>query len=551
MRLDFNPVNGLFALYVPRRGAPIDPDTLMREYGLDFSVAASTYKEAVLFTPQPYAAASFAQYATPAALEKLDWIVREIEASRAPSSGRHFDVPPDRDLWAYQKADLEYMLRRERTMDADEPGLGKTPTSIVYANEIQARQVLVICPAAIRFQWLRRIQEWSTMGVTYRVPNLLMYAVVNGRDGIHPDAAWTVVSYDLARKPGILAALRKIEFDLLIVDEAHYLKSIGSRRSRAVYGGGDDPLYQEALADCAKRMLLLTGTPLPNRPREAYVHARHLDHASIDWLSEERFNDRFNPIAQREVVRKDGSLAVITDERSGRHAELQNRMRAHFMCRHLKREVLTDLKYPLYDLVRVEETAAVRAALKAESLLGIDPDHLEGATADVLGHIAEARRLMGEAMAPQVADYVAMCLDGGEDKITLFYWHISVGHILQERLAKYGVCRVDGSTPPAVRHGRVHEFRTNPKKRVMMGNVLSLGTGTDGLQDVCWHGVIAEPDWVPGNNVQCFDRLDRGGQRNLVHGDICVAPGSLAERVLASALRKLHVTHSALDRRVA
>ena len=78
-----------------------------------------------------------------------------------------------------------------------------------------------------------------------------------------------------------------------------------------------------------------------------------------------------------------------------------------------------------------------------------------------------------------------------------------------------------------------------------------MGVGTDGLQHVCNHAIIAEPDWVPGNNQQAFDRLDRGGQKRQVLGDIFVAPNSFAEKILASALRKGKVINSVLDARVA
>lgn len=563
MRLDYNPTNKQFILSLNRQKDEITAQQAMTEYGLELSLTGSDMKTAVLFTPQPYAAATFAHVASPAALAELDWIVFEVAASRAAVSNTAYPVPRDLldqgiDLWPFQRADLDYMLKRERVLDADEPGLGKTPTAIVYANQIEAQRVLVIVPASIRLQWLQKIAEWSTMGETYDVPNTLAYAVVSGARGVHPNAAWTVVSYELARNPGILAALRQSRYDLLILDEAHYLKTIGAKRTRAVFGGGHDPLYHEALAERAKRVVALTGTPLPNRPREAYVLSRHFDHSAIDWLSEDRFYDRFNPVEVREVeVKQPNGHTIIkryTDERSGRHAELQNRLRANFMTRHLKREVMADLKYPVYELVHVtgneSEAPAIKAALRAESLLGIDPEHLEGANAEVFGHIAEARRIMGEAMAPAVARYVATLLDGGEPKVTLFYWHISVGKVLADQLNRFGVCKVDGSTTPVVKDGLVKRFRTDPACRVMMGNVLSLGTGTDGLQHVCWHAVLAEPDWVHGQNQQCFDRLDRGGQRNLVLGDICVVPGSLAEKVLASALRKGHVTHNTLDRRL-
>jgi len=77
-----------------------------------------------------------------------------------------------------------------------------------------------------------------------------------------------------------------------------------------------------------------------------------------------------------------------------------------------------------------------------------------------------------------------------------------------------------------------------------------MGTGTDGLQAVAWHCVIAEPDWVLGNNQQAIDRLDRGGQTAQVQGDLLVVPGSFSEKVLASALRKGQTVHNVLDRRM-
>jgi SNF2 family DNA or RNA helicase len=78
-----------------------------------------------------------------------------------------------------------------------------------------------------------------------------------------------------------------------------------------------------------------------------------------------------------------------------------------------------------------------------------------------------------------------------------------------------------------------------------------MGTGTDGLQKVSCHALIAEADWVHGNNEQAFARLDRGGQNRTVQGDIFVAPNSFSEKILASSLRKGHTVHAALDKRFA
>lgn len=518
--------------------------SLMREHGMDFSTSASTAGDAILFTKEPYCAVSFAQYATPQARGQLHGIITQIEASWKPESKAHIRCPDDKELWSFQKADIEYALRRKNTLIGDQPGLGKTPVAICYANEIDAKRVLVICPANIRLQWVKKIREWTTLRWPFHV-----HPILNGRHGVHPTAEWTVVSYDLARTEGIGKALAKGNYDLLILDEAHYLKTPDSNRTRAIFGGGRERSF-EALASRSASILALTGTPLPNRPREAYTLSRALCWDAIDWQSEDDFKARFNPSMRREIIDPEtGEKKFYIDERSGRHGELQNRLRANFMTRHLKREVMPQLKMPVYDIISLEETQAVKLALQAESLLDIDPEDLEGADAEVLGHIAVVRRQMGIALAPQVADYVEMLLDGGEEKLVLFGWHIEVLNILQQRLEKYGLVRIDGSTSAARKQKRVDQFVNDPRLQICLGNIQSMGTGTDGLQLVSCHALIAEPDWTPGNNIQAFDRLDRGGQLRTVQGDIFVAPNSFAERILASALRKNQTIHKALDRR--
>lgn len=542
MIMDWIAKTQTFTLTVPRQGC--DAHALMTEHGLDLSLPASSAEQMVFFTREPYAALTFWETATTAARGVLEPLRRQVEASWAPSSDRHISCPPDQELWPFQKASIDYALSRTHCLIGDEPGLGKTPIAICYANEIEAERVLVICPAAIRLQWARRIGEWSTRGGWRR----LVHPITHGRKGVHPKADWTIISYDLARTPPLGKALARQRYDLIVLDEAHYLKTITSRRTRAIFGGGEGREFAP-LIETASRCLALTGTPLPNRPREAYTLARSLCFDSIDWLSEDKFNDRFNPTAKIEGIGRDGRPFVRIDERTGRHAELQNRLRANFMVRHLKREVMPQLHMPIYDLVQLEPTRAIKAALAAESLLDIDPENLEGADMAILGHVSVVRREMGIAMAPSVADYVEVLLSGGEKKLVLFAWHIEVLNILQERLAKHGVVRIDGSTSPPARERLVRRFIEEPSVDICLGNMLALGVGTDGLQLVSNHALIAEPDWVPGNNVQAFDRLDRGGQQRTVQGDIFVVPGSFAEKVLASALRKHQVTHKSLDNR--
>src|ERR1019366_10729869 len=215
---------------------------------------------------------------------------------------------------------------------------------------------------------------------------------------------------------------------------------------------------------------------------------RSLCHDSIDWMSEDHFNSRFNPSIRGERVDpRSGRTVIFNDERTGRHSELQNRLRGNFMVRHLKRDVMPQLKMPIYDIIQLEETGPVKQALAAERLLDIDPEQLEGADMTALGHIAVVRRMMGIALAPQIAAYVDMVINGGEEKLVLFCWHIEVANMLEKALHKHGVIRVSGV---ADKSGKVQEFIRDPSKHIILGNTFTLGTGTDGLQEVCSHAIL-------------------------------------------------------------
>ncbi len=560
LKLDYNE-NALggpaYVLYVPRGDG--DPQELMREYGLDLSEPVTTHAQAVLYTRSPFAAASFHPHATDAARQQLGYIVEQVERSWSPSSDRHIDIPrrlreEGIDLWPFQKASVDYLLSRPHGIDADEMGLGKTPTAVAVGNEMQAQRVLIVCPAVIRYQWIEQWKRWSTMGDgrngTYKVANPMVYAITSSRYGVHETAAVTIISWDLIRNPALHKALVKNadgslpHYDLLILDEAHMAKTVDAKRTQALFGGSQHPVADPIASRCGK-IIALTGTPLPNRPSECYVLSHHLCPEAIDWMGQEAFMETYNPTRRG----RSDSGKVFVDEKTGRLPELQNRLRSHLMVRHLKADVMPQLQLPLYDLIRCEETAAVKAALKAESVLQIDPEDLAGADIKILGAVSTARMMMGIALAPQVVNWVRMLLECGSGKLVLFGWHKQVLDILEAGLSDKGIVRVDGRDTPKRKQDKIKKFITDPAAMVIVGNVLSLGTGTDGLQYVSDHVLIAEADWVMGNNLQCIDRVNRMGQVGKVQADFFVAPGSLSEKVLATALRKAHTVHRALDRR--
>lgn len=516
-----------------------DVASLMAYRGMVFSTSASSRQEAVLWSPNPYSLADIADPELPT----LGSYRQQIDLSRALNGKGTTKLPPGKELWDYQKAELDYVLARKGGILGAQPGLGKTPMAIAYCNEREATRILVIVPASVRLQWAERIMEWTT------IPKCKVSTMLKVKDGIHPTANYQIISYDAARNPAIIRAISKYQWDVLICDEAHKMKNIDALTTRAIVGNNRGE-YQhgehkmKAIAGYCREHLALTGTLLLNRPSECYVLFRHFDWEAIDFLSWEKFKDRYNRQADMKTI--EGKRFKL--ESTSLEQELQNRLRVNILARHEKKDVLTFMKPPRYSIVKCEEDGQVRGALDAEGLLEIDIDEIQTTTDfEILGHIAEVRRLMGVALAPQIADYARDFLEGSDEKLVIFGWHLQVLDIFEQELSKFGTVRVDGSKSAQARQLAVDEFCNSDKVRVFIGNIQSAGTGLDGLQKVCSRCYLAEPDWVPAQNEQAVSRLDRFGQENIVSAEIFVAPGSISEKILVRALEKMNTIYQVLD----
>jgi len=527
-----------FILRVPSSNKKEVAD-LMAYRGLAFSTSASSRNEAVLFSLNPY---SLADMATEDCKQLYPYKL-EIEKSRALDGKGTVKLPPGIELWDYQKATLDYLLERKGGINGDQPGLGKTPTSIAYCNEREAQRVLVIVPASVRIQWGEQIKKFST------IPNVKVSVMLKVKDGIHPTAHYQVISYDAARNPAIIRAISKYRWNVMICDEAHKMKNIDTLTTRAVLGNNKGEYHHgdikiKAIAGYCDEHLALTGTLLLNRPSECYVLFRFFDWEAIDFISEQKFKDRYN--RQADLTTIEGKRFKL--ESTSLEHELQNRLRVNVLARHEKKDVLKFMKPPRYSIVRCEENSTVKSALDAEGMLDIPLDEIQ-TTKDfeILGHIAAVRRLMGMALAPQIADYARDFLEGSDEKLVIFGWHIDVLSIFEAELSKFGTVRVDGGKSPAARQKAVDDFINDDNVRVFLGNIQSAGTGLDGLQKVCSRCYLAEPDWVPAQNEQAVSRLDRFGQLSVVNAEIFVAPGSISEKILVRAIEKMNVIHHVLD----
>ena len=161
------------------------------------------------------------------------------------------------DLLAWQlEPAMAAVAGRTRILLADEVGLGKTIQSGLILTELRARgligRTLILAPASLREQWAAELQD------RFRVePQVLDHAslaalVTSLPVGVNPwaTAEIAVSSIDLVKRPEVRLAIDAVPIDLLIVDEAHHLKSNTERGA--------------LVADLATRVpwvVLVTATP--------------------------------------------------------------------------------------------------------------------------------------------------------------------------------------------------------------------------------------------------------------------------------------------------
>lgn len=408
-------------------------------------------------------------------------------------------------LRPFQKVGAEFLAARAYALLADEMGLGKTVQAIAAAEAVLSRPenygtrtVLVVCPASVRAGWRQEVLECQAdFGFT--------------------EILWHVVSYNEAASGKLPAG----DFDIVILDEAHYLKNPDSQRTQAVLGN-------KGLVRRAKRVWALTGSPILNRPVELYpmlkvMAADKIAPFTTFALYAHQFCGAF----------WDGRGLNV---RGASHLpELRKRLEG-FMLRRTQEEVLAELPDLIVSRVPLRLDAAAEKNIWDFEREVQDRDALLSPSKEAfaqLGDLATLMRVTGEAKAPQAAEYVKQLLET-QEKVVVFCHHRDVVHALEVALGEcYPVTYVGGMSD-ADKTQAIKTFQEMKECRVFIGNIKAAGTGINGLQNVASHVVFAELSWVPGEMAQAIGRLKRMGQSaRRVHAHVLHAPGTLESAVLA------------------
>jgi SWI/SNF-related matrix-associated actin-dependent regulator 1 of chromatin subfamily A len=468
-----------------------------------------------------------------------------LDASRALDAEIDIPAPPGCEFLPFQKAGIAFAVKRQNTLIGDEMGLGKTLQAIGVCNATSPKRVLVICPASLKLNWKREFDKWDTNGLTVGIAESQFW----------PETDVVIINYDILGRASVggkkvlRREIREVEWDLLIVDECHYVKSRKTARSKFTF------------AIQAKRKLALTGTPIPNKTIEIQPVASWL------WPDVKAFE--YWPFAKRFAGGRKGPFGF--DVSGATHLpELQSLLRSTGMLRRLKSEVLKELpakrrqviELPAANLKRVidaEQTAMeqhremlAELRLRAElSKASDDPaEHAEAVKALREGNrvafteMSRYRHDTAMAKAPLVVEHVTDMLEE-VPKILIFAHHID---LIKELSSVFKCAHIYGAIPPADRLAIVDDFNNNPEARVL---VCQSDTAGVGFSVKASHIVVAELEWVPGTMSQCEDRahgIGRGIEGEPLLIQHLVLEGSLDAQMARTLIAKQEIADRALDR---
>ena len=439
---------------------------------------------------------------------------------------------------------LDYQVRsalrvlgplRGRALLSDEVGLGKTIEAGLVLKEWLTRgmvkKFLVLTVPSLVDQWEEELSD-----------KFNLTTVTTNHAAARADTAqfWRenagiVASLHTLKQPAQLEIARTVHWDLVIVDEAHYLRN---RESQA---------WQAVNALPRQFLLLLTATPVQNSIEELYNLVTLLQPGQLPTPKEfrARFIDPKRPRQPREPeeLRRLLSQVMIRNTRANAGLNLPPR-RAEtvvFEAREDERTFWqaweTELRAELAKLPAGQASLWGRLLLQAG---GSSPAAWRGAL-EKFPNRAAARAW--RERAPLEASWQKKCdllppLTRGEGGLVVFTQFLDTQAALAEslRAAKVPTFVINGSTPAPARQPITEEFRKAG------GALLLTHSGTEGRNlQFCHRLVNFDLPWNPMEIEQRIGRLHRLGQQHPVRIYNLVQSGTLQEHLLQILQEKLNL----------
>lgn len=302
-----------------------------------------------------------------ALIERLRVTVEEVQGIKIPDRivprlrpGRRF---PD----FAQRVNIRSIVDDRRLLIADDMGMGKSASAILGKEVSGASCALVLVPSNVLSNWSRYLSDGR--GGYFTAGNAPRIRVIESGSELAEDLSgyeYVLVSHEMLRTD-TGARLMETRFDMLIVDEVHKLKNLthGLRSDIGVR-------LAETVSDRDGRIVLLSGTPAPDRIQDIAVCFKLLD---PDMFPEEN-GELVRKVASTDMILLRRHLLPRMHRREGTRELLKLPERRDIIERielsQEEREVYSAL-LEIDDLEGKQKLQLLRKFLLSPKLLGLQP----------------------------------------------------------------------------------------------------------------------------------------------------------------------------------
>ena len=389
----------------------------------------------------------------------------------------------------HQKVAIEELLKNKKYILADDMGLGKTTSTIIASLEMGAKKILIICPASLKINWQREYQLYSEK-TSY---------VCEGKN-YSEESDIVIMNYDIIKnfhdsKDRKNSIIMKSNFDLVIIDEAHYIQNVQAQRTK---------LINDLVRDI-DRLWLLTGTPMTSRPINYFNLLSLVDSpVAKNWMA---YVVRYCSGYQFRV----GPRKVWNVMGASNLEELRDRTGATVL-RRLKEDVL-DLPEKIITPVYLRLRSKLYEEVMGDYYNWYEKNPEESKNLSIqFTKLTQVRQVIAEEKTQHTIELAENIVEQGK-KVIIFCNFTKSLETIVNHFGKSAV-RLDGSMNKTQRQDSVDRFQEDDNVKVFVGNIKAAGVGI--TLTAAEAVIMNDLSFLPSDHSQSEDRAYRYGQKNNV-----------------------------------
>ncbi len=389
---------------------------------------------------------------------------------------------------------------------ADDMGLGKTlQTLSLIASTNFPKPVLVIAPASVVYVWQDEIKKFIP-----ELKSIILQGSPENRQKILNSIEnfnLVITNYHIVRND--LEELKKIDFSLVILDEAQMIKNPHAIISQSVKNLKSD------------KRLALSGTPVENRLTDLWSIFDFLTPGFLGRYEDFVTHYETNPASRKELATRVRPLILRrTKEKVAK--ELPPRMEEIIRCemtpeqQALYKKIVAEAKRE----IKIKKFSIFTALLRLRQVC-CDPT--------LLGELFEK---FTSSKLDTLIEMLQPVIEEGHS-VLVFSQFTSMLEKIDQRLEQLNIksFTITGATPSNKRPEVIAEFNACPQASVFLLSLKAAGTGlTLTKADYVF---IYDPWWNPAAEQQAIDRAHRIGQDKPVFVYKMVTKNSVEEKIIA------------------